>query len=303
MRPIYLNCEDFKRHSFPNVLIEILRSIFREMHRNLTGWFGKKKRSREIMKVILDTLDNLQRQADEQDEDIRQILERGTEEKVAANASIGQGPVKIGFDASDAYSEKSAVERSFRLHKKKLEELDRWLPELKDKMRDFFYLSKSIKSIIIQVDDLYHLKRTDQAFIVDYIHRLCKDMPIYFKIATLRHVSTLYLDRDGQPTGIQERHDYQPINIDYTFSDFRKTAQANHKILVEFGRRAGMTSADIDALFRGEGFNRLVMAGGGVPRDILSLFLEILKDVDAENGERLARTRFGFSLRRILSGG
>src|SRR4051794_29620812 len=25
---VYLNCEDFKRHSFPNVLIEILRSLF-----------------------------------------------------------------------------------------------------------------------------------------------------------------------------------------------------------------------------------------------------------------------------------
>jgi hypothetical protein len=93
-------------------------------------------------------------------------------------------------------------------------------------VRNFFSVSKSTKAIIIHIDDLYHLKRTDQAFVVDYIHRLCKDVPLYFKIATLRHASTLYADRDGQPIGAQERHDYQPINIDYTFSDFKKTQAA-----------------------------------------------------------------------------
>jgi predicted AAA+ superfamily ATPase len=30
-KAIYLNCEDFKRHSFPNVLIEILDALFGEL--------------------------------------------------------------------------------------------------------------------------------------------------------------------------------------------------------------------------------------------------------------------------------
>lgn len=130
----------------------------------------------------------------------------------------------------------------------------------------------------MQVDDLYHLKRADQAFVVDYIHRLCKDLPIFFKIATIRHASTMYADREGQPIGAQERHDYQPINIDYTFSDFTRTRSQNWKILKEYGQRAGMTEEDLESLFRGEGFSRLVMAGGGVPRDVLSLFLEGLSE-------------------------
>ena len=140
------------------------------------------------------------------------------------------------------------------------------------------------------------MKRTDQAFVVDYIHRLCKDLPLYFKIATLRHASTLYADRDGQPIGAQERHDYQPINIDYTFSDFRKTADQNWQILEQFGVKAGLSNVEVKSLFKGEGFNRLVMAGGGVPRDVLSLFLEILTDVDAENGGRIGKDEV-----RILS--
>src|SRR5688572_26967316 len=64
IKSIYLNCEDFKRHSFPNVLIEILVSIFRELDRNLSGWFGKKKRSKDIIRNIIKKLDELQRSAD-----------------------------------------------------------------------------------------------------------------------------------------------------------------------------------------------------------------------------------------------
>src|SRR5437867_4394942 len=44
---IYLNCEDFKNHSFPNVLIEILDAVFEELDARLIGWFGRKKRSKE----------------------------------------------------------------------------------------------------------------------------------------------------------------------------------------------------------------------------------------------------------------
>ena len=35
-------------------------------------------------------------------------------------------------------------------------------------------------------------------------------------------------------------------------------------------------------MFKGEGFARLVMAGGGVPRDVLSLFLEAMSSLDGE---------------------
>ena len=43
VKSVYLNCEDFKHHSFPNVLIEILDALFGELERHLTGWFGKKR--------------------------------------------------------------------------------------------------------------------------------------------------------------------------------------------------------------------------------------------------------------------
>ena len=94
---------------------------------------------------------------------------------------------------------------------------------------EFFTLSTAVKAVFIQIDDFYHLKKVDQAFVMDYVHRLCKDLPLYFKVATLRHASVLNADRAGQPMGAQERHDYQPIHIDFTFADFRKTEKQPRK--------------------------------------------------------------------------
>jgi len=285
LKSIYLNCEDFKRHTFPNVLIEILSSLFRELDRNLTGWFGKKKESKKIIKQIINKLEDLKKSADVHDEEVRR--KAATENSDELNMGVEIDSVRLGY--KDKYRDSVEIERSFKVHREKLQELDRWLPDLKESIREFFKLSTSVHAIILQIDDLYHLKRTDQAFVVDYIHRLCKDLPLFFKIATLRHASTLYLDRDGQPIGAQERHDYQPINIDYTFGDFKKTAEQNRSILEQFGARSGLGRDEIRGLFRGDGFARLVMAGGGVPRDVLSLFLQLLNDVVSEDGGKIGK--------------
>ena len=69
-RSVYLNCEDFKRHSFPNVLIEILDALFRELERHLTGWFGNGRKSRNLVKQIRGDLGALRSRADVQEESL-----------------------------------------------------------------------------------------------------------------------------------------------------------------------------------------------------------------------------------------
>src|SRR5580704_17261125 len=95
----------------------------------------------------------------------------------------------------------------------------------------------------------------------------------YFKIATLRHASVLFADRKGQPTGAQERHDYQPLNVDFTLQDVSKTEKQLKQIFHAFAKKAGMSAEVFDELFKGAGFRRLVLAGGGVPSDCLSILL------------------------------
>lgn len=295
VRTVYLNCEDFKNHSFPNVLIEILEAVFRELERNLTGWFGRKRKSRTIISGIRTQLADLKKKADAQNEQVRETQTHESNQ----NAGVSAGaPTVGGFDAKTTQASKVQLERSYSLADDKLRDLNMWLPRLKEQISEFFEVSSSVKAVFIQVDDFYHLRRVDQPFVMDYVHRLCKDVPLYFKVATLRHASVLYADRNGQPTGAQERHDYQPINVDFTFADFQRTERQIRSILHEFGKKAQLTAGDIDGLFKGDGFRRLVMAGGGVPRDCLSLFLEVLDRVQQAGDGRIGKDDV-----RILSRG
>ncbi|HEY1798365.1 MAG TPA: hypothetical protein VGG57_19790, partial [Stellaceae bacterium] len=296
IRTVYLNCEDFKRHSFPNVLIEILDALFAELEAHLTGWFGRKRASRQLIHGIRSNLASLKAREDESTETVRRI--EASESGASLGSSLGAGnkAVQAKVGASVERKMKAETERNFVRHEDKLKALDIQLPALKKQLRDFFDTSSSVKAVFLQIDDLYHLKKADQPFVMDYIHRLCKDVPLYFKVATLRHASSLYIDRDGQPIGAQERHDFQPINIDYTFADFSKTRDQNKRIFQEFGKLATIKSNEMDDLFRGQGFDRLVMAGGGVPRDTLSLFLEVLGAVQSQGGEGIGKDEV-----RILS--
>ncbi|MCX6829059.1 MAG: hypothetical protein NT002_07215 [candidate division Zixibacteria bacterium] len=291
IKPIYLNCEDFKKHSFPNVLIEILDALFGELEKHLTGWFGRKKRSRGLISEIRKELNGMREKADRLEKDVRQSDTLAVADEQKGQLCFGLPGVASGLTESIQECEKREVEQRFKVSDDKIRELDTWLPRLKTQIREFFEISTTVKAVFLQVDDFYHLRRADQPLVIDYIHRLCKDLPLYFKLATLRHCSTLYADRKGQPIGAQERHDYQPINIDFSLADFRRTVDQNRKILREFGNLAGIDGKEIDDLFKGAGFERLVLAGGGVPRDCLSLFLEVLVHVqhNPDNDRRIGK--------------
>jgi hypothetical protein len=91
-RCIYLNCEDFKRHTFPNVLIEILESIFGELSKNATGWFGKKKRVRELLEETKGVLGGLRAQDDEREEKVKESASRMEADKTGLNRAFPHRP-------------------------------------------------------------------------------------------------------------------------------------------------------------------------------------------------------------------
>jgi hypothetical protein len=289
LRAVYLNCEDFKRHSFPNVLIEILDALFGELEKHLSGWFGRKKRSRDLITNIRAHLARLKDSDEVVDAAVKTVSSVEGSGELRATVGTRGSAIDASSGLSVSRKRRDETEQTFQSRREKIAALDNWLPELKRQVREFFEISRAVTSVYLQIDDLYHLRRDDQPFVVDYVHRLCKDVPLFFKIATLRHASVLFVSRDGQPIGAQERQDFQPLDIDYTFMDFRKTRDQNKLILREFGKRAGFEGSEVEGLFKGTGFDRLVLAGGGVPRDTLSLFLEVLSEVQSNTDKRIGK--------------
>jgi len=100
VRSVYLNCDDFKKHSFPNVLIEILDALFGELEKQLRGWFGRKKRSRELIGKIRKDLQELREKADRRETDIREAesAESGKLEKTEIALGIGELSIRASDD-------------------------------------------------------------------------------------------------------------------------------------------------------------------------------------------------------------
>jgi hypothetical protein len=274
IRAIYINCEDYKHHSFPNVLVEILDTVFTEIEEHLGGWFGKKKRLKSLVTELRKELAALRTKEDELKKNVKSKAEIEKKGSVKGGAKVSHAQGELGFSST----KKESVEAEYHTFDDKIRDLNQILPRLKRMIEQFFVLSQRVEVIFIELDDFYQLRRPIQPYVADYVHRLCKDVPLFFKIGTLRHSSSMYADRHQQPIGAQERHDYQPINIDYTLADFKKTSAQIRKILHEYANKAGMEADEADSLFKGEGFNRLVLASGGVPRDFLSLLLEALAE-------------------------
>ena len=220
---------------------------------------------------------------DEQEFEIRKSESEEASRQDKAMVKGGTSIGKFELSSENAAKKKTDIEKKYQQNESKLQLLNHNLPEFKKRIKEFFEISGKLKSVFIQLDDFYQLNRYDQPFVADYVHRLCKDTPLKFKIATLKHNSILYIERNKQPIGIQERHDYQPINIDFTFEQFERTRDQNKGIFLEYAKLAKMSKKEFEDLFKGRGFDRLILAGGGVPRDCLSFFLEVLDRVRTED--------------------
>jgi Cdc6-like AAA superfamily ATPase len=173
VRAVYLNCEDFKRHSFPNVLIEILDALFGELETHLTGWFGRKRRSRDLIKNIRAQLSQLKAADEVVDAAVKTVSSVDGSRDLHAKVGTPSGK-KIDASGTVGISSKqhNETERTFQSRKEKIVALDNLLPELKRQVREFFELSSAVKAVFLQIDDLYHLRRTDQPLVVDYVHTL-----------------------------------------------------------------------------------------------------------------------------------
>lgn len=95
----------------------------------------------------------------------------------------------------------------------RFDELGRRLPKYKSLIRDFLEAASDIKTIFVQIDNFHLLPHYEQPMIADFINRLCRDLPVYFKLATDRDRSVLYAVRDGRSIGIQQGHDYLAIDL------------------------------------------------------------------------------------------
>jgi len=169
------------------------------------------------------------------------------------------------------------VEQKFK--RSKTDFLHRHILEFQQLFIDLASLSSGDAYLFL--DDLYHIRRSDQAHVIDYFHRLAKDHKLWLKVGTIRHRTNWYMHGDP-PIGMKIADDADEIDLDLTLEKYSLAKSFLTKILTNFAASAKV--GRLDSFLTDGALDRLVLACGGVARDFLSIFRRSVVFARERNG-------------------
>lgn len=236
-RPIaYVNLEAFKGHSYPDVLISVLIKTLREFELWLNSaaiypttkksfWqklFGSiptrpsfNKRETENLSLRLKTkIAALETELHRMD-DAQLTMKTGSkkDEKDSISGKVKSGAMgssaEVGAQKEVTQTDNRELEERYTRSKTDL--LHRNILEYQQLFRDLGKLSSGDSYLFL--DDLYHIRRSDQANVVDYFHRIAKDHNLWLKIGSIRHRTRWYIHGDP-PIGVKIGDDTDEIDLE-----------------------------------------------------------------------------------------
>jgi hypothetical protein len=288
-RPIaYVDLEKFKGHSYPDVLLSVLISTFDEFKEWLetaaiypankqTFWqklFGStpsrpifnNRESKGLADRISSQIQELDRLLHAPDESERTSTAMNSVQRGGSvNANVSGAPgISAGASMHGSSSASAEVTDSYR--NRKIEFLHRYLLSYQEIFKKIAALSGGDSYLFL--DDLYHIRRSDQPQVLDYFHRIAKGNSLWLKVGTIRHRSDWYVHGDP-PIGLKLGDDADQIDLDVTLEKYELAKGFLLRILTNFANEVGFKLGD----FLTDGAkDRLVLASGGVARDFLSIF-------------------------------
>lgn len=304
----YIDLELFKGHSYPDVLLSVLIAAIQEFESWLgtvgshpsaktTFWkrlFGGKpsappldKKQREALVVDLSSLrrdlEQLLLANDDAALSTKQTVAVSSEEKAAAG--LKHGP--LSADVATAKERKDSTEATEQTRRSKIDSLHRSILRFKA-LFDRIGAAGQGRAFLV-LDDLYHIRRSDQAAVLDYFHRIAKNSGVWIKIGTIRHRTDHY--RHGDPSiGMKLGDDADEIDLDLTLEKYDIAKRFLASLLQGFLGEAGIPSRD--AIFAEATMDRLVLASGGVARDFLGILRKAI-DCARERGNDVRGPRIG----------
>jgi len=283
----FVDLEVFKGHSYPDVLISVLIASLTKLDEWLvsTGGFSSTKTSfwnrffgqmpkhpplnKEGRKAVLTELRSIKTELEqwlfEQDgASIKETKEAETGSSVSAGVSAGIDSLGAKVGATAKENEKSETQE--QKVRSKNDFLNRSILRFKKIFEDVSKLSNGNCFLIL--DDLYHLKREDQAQVLDYFHRISKNSGLWIKVGTIRHRTDHY--RYGNPpVGMKLGDDAEEIDLDITLEKYDTAKSFLAKVLDGLLKE---TEIRREKILSNSALDRLVLASGGVARDFLSIF-------------------------------
>ena len=158
------------------------------------------------------------------------VLE-SAEESAKLGGKISGGPGEVSGEASTGTKVSTEGKVSERFTRNKVDLLHRRIIEYQKIFRDLSSLSSGDSYLVL--DDLYHIRRSDQPRVIDYFHRLGKSSNLWIKIGTIRHRSSWYINGDP-PLGMKIGDDGDEIDLDLTLEKYQQAKDFLSRILRTF---------------------------------------------------------------------
>lgn len=288
----FVDLETFKSHAYPDVLLSVLLKTMDEYLNwietagtfpasKVSFWekiFGKKpsaspieKTQREEAKLLLQKtrgeLDALLHTNDGIPVSSTITEKNSANETNTAEMSLGHAGITVGAEAAEEVSREKSTERSIQERISKTDYLNRSILNFE---KIFSLLAKlGGGRAYLVLDDLYHLKKSDQANVLDYFHRVTKNTGTWLKIETIRHRTDHY-KHGNPPVGMKLGDDADEIDLDLSLEKFVLAKEFLTKILDGFFANANISNRK--EVVSDAAIERLVLASGGVARDFLTIF-------------------------------
>ncbi|MHB1114224.1 MAG: hypothetical protein ACYC03_13585 [Acidovorax defluvii] len=292
-RPIaFVDMETFKGHSYPDVLISVLIKSLKEFEQWLNSaatnpatktsfWkklfgtkpsrppFGKKETAAlalRLQSLISSLEEQLRKPEQSENETKEEKISQGKIEgslKTEGNAGALKLASEINASASNAHNR--SLTTKYTSHK--IEYLHQNILKFQQFFLDLSTLSDGSSFLVL--DDLYHIRKSDQASVIDYFHRIAKGNGLWLKIGTIKHRSQWYQHSDP-PLGVKLGDDAKEINLDISLEKFETLKEFLKKVLSNIiSEKAQFQIRD---LVNPTALDRLIIASGGVTRDFVGIF-------------------------------
>ena len=279
------------RKSFRERLIVLLRGIGRDdvhpaTRKSLREWlFGttpkegafSREGTKKLSHRLAELVEELEKQLHLHDgAELQRTSRLGHESTAQREVGAGIGTpagaqVKLGATGSESTSVGEEIQQTFR--RSKIEFLRRHILEYQSIFKELAQLSDGDSFLFL--DDLYHIRRDDQARLLDYFHRIAKGNSLWLKIGTIRHRSRWFVHGDP-PTGLKLGDDADEIDLDLTLEQYSRTKDFLVRILE--GLVEECCAPPISEFLAKGAVDRLVLASGGVARDFLGIFRRSIEE-------------------------
>lgn len=322
--PITIECQTYRRDDQEEILIKFIVKILENMQENICqeidkeGLIGRlkenskqKKEFYSILCSIVDSLNQLKSMPNsiqyktKLKQTINETKEQNQNKGININGNLDGGYKfqKIGLKVNllnnivfnNVSTKTSKSQMSVEMKSEQINEIskDKLLDDLIETLAYIFNQYKLLtkKVISLYLDDFYQISSEKQVRIIQYLHDVyknCENKSFCFKICTLPN--RLKINYDNEII-LSLKDDFSSINLDRNLSNIDATKEYLLQILSSLKKDLNIKPRDIEKLFSNkEALINLIIGSGGIPRDFLIMFVDVVNIVRANNEAKITKS-------------